>query len=93
MTPEQKYWLKMRDDAEAAKPNAAIMFKNLATTVDGHLCIGMTLHKTRGYYSATYTKIDGVQSYDNQEWDLVGNSLTGFSDLDMTTINSGVRVI
>lgn len=93
-TIEQKEWLKMRDDAKANKLNSIASFNNMALTVDGYLCIGMTHNKTWSKYSCTYTQIDGVRDFGGAyDWDLYGNSLDGFSDLDLSTIQVGVRVI
>ena len=93
-TRDQTQWLKMRDDARAGKNNAPMLFNSMALTVDGYLCIGMKHNKTWRRYSCTYTQIDGVRDFGGAyDWDLQGNSLDGFSDLDLSTVQVGVRVI
>ena len=91
---EQDQFQKMKQDAKDCKPNAATRFRNMALTVDGHLCIGMTHNKQWRKYSCTYTQVDGVRDFGGaHDWDLYGNSLDGYSDLDLSTIQDGVHVI
>ena len=93
-TIDQTQWLKMRDDAKAGKPNAAIRFNNSALTTDGQLCIGMTHHIKLMRYSCTYMQTDGVRDFGSAgSWDLEGGSLDGLSDLNLKAIQDGIRTI
>ena len=93
-TVDQTQWLKMRDDAKAGKTNAAIRFNNSALTVDGQLCIGMTHNIKLRRYSCTYLQTDGVRDFGGAcSWDSEGGSMDGLSDLNLKTIQDGVRTI
>lgn len=93
-TIDQTQWLKMRDDAKAGKPNAAIRFNNSALTVDGQLCIGMTHNIKLKRYSCTYLQTGGIRDFGGaRSWDLEGGSLDELSDLNLKTVQDGVRTI
>lgn len=92
-TIEQQRWLDMRAAAEANKPNAATMFNNLALTMDGELCIGMTHDTARKTYSCSYIERDGVRYMTSRKWQEDGSSVDGDSDLNLKTIQVGVRAI
>ena len=93
-TAEQTQWLKMRDDAKASKPNAAMRFQNMALTTDGQLCIGMTHDIKLRRYSCTHLQTDGVRDFSGAcSWDNEGGSLDGLSDLNIATIQDGVRTV
>ncbi len=93
-TIDQTQWLKMRDDAKAGRPNAASRFNNSALTLDGQLCIGMTHHIKLNRYSCTYLQTDGIRDFGGSySWDSEGGSLDGLSDLNLKTIQDGIRAI
>lgn len=85
---------RRRVAANANRPNAHAVFNNTALTLAGELCIGMTHSKTGRYYACTYTGIPSERNFgDSRRWDLQGRSLDGLSDLDLTTIQTGIRTI
>ncbi len=92
-TPAQKEWLKRRGAVAAGKPNAIACFKNIALTVDGVLCLGMSYSAEHRRYSCTYTETDGVRDFGGSHlWDCEGGSLDcAVSDLNMKTIHESVR--
>lgn len=92
-TPEQELWADMQADAKANKPNANVAFNNTALTVAGVLCIGMTHDKTNGRYCCSYTQLNCQRLYASRRWDLKGRSLDGLEDLDLDTVQQGVRTI
>ena len=92
-TIEQSEWLQLRADAKANKHNAAIRFNNTALTVDGEKCIGMSYSNEWQRYSCSYIQRDGKRMNEPSRWDTSGNSLEGTSDLNMGTIQDGVRKI
>ena len=82
------------DAARNRKQNAQLTLNNTALTVTGELCVGMTHSKTNRYYACTYTGIASARRFDDcRRWDQQGHSLDGQSDLDMTTIQTGIRTI
>ena len=93
MTPDQKKYYGLRRKIAAGQTLLNQDIKNLALTVDGHLCVGMTLNRTWGHYGSWAIETNGVREIRREEWDLNGRSLTGFSDLDMTTISKGVNTV
>ncbi|MDO5769738.1 MAG: hypothetical protein Q4P13_09555 [Psychrobacter sp.] len=88
----KKYW-QLREDAANNLPNADIYLRNIALTVDGSLCLGMTHNVTWGYYTARYIQRGGLRKAVNLQWDLSGKSADGFSDLDMNTVSRGMNRI
>ena len=93
-TPGEAKYAARQQAVKAGKPNAAIYFKNVAVTMAGDLCIGMTHNKTWSYYSCTYTQAGGVRDFaGSRSWSLSGVSNDGFSDLDLSTVSLGVRII
>lgn len=81
-------------DARANKPNAHGVFNSSALTLAGELCIGMTHSKTNGYYACTYTGIPNERDFsDSRRWTLQGHSMDGLSDLDLSTVQMGIRTI
>lgn len=93
-TVDQTQWLKMREDAKAGRPNAVIRFNNSALTADGQLCIGMTYNIKLIRYSCTYLQTDGVRDFGGAcSWDVEGGSLDGLSNLNLGTIQDGIRTI
>lgn len=94
-TPGEAEYAKRKADVKAGKPNAGIYFKNIAVTVDGILCIGMTYSFERKCYSCTYTEIDGVRDFGgSHRWDKEGGSLDGsISNLNLASVSDGVRKI
>ena len=93
-TIDQTQWLKMRDDAKAGRPNAASRFNNSALTLDGQLCIGMTHNVKLMRYSCTYLQTDGIRDFGGSySWDSEGGSLDGLSDLNLKTIQDGIRAL
>ena len=79
---------------KAGRPNATMRFNNSALTTDGQLCIGMTHHIKLNRYSCTYLQTDGVRDFGGAcSWDLEGGSLDGLSDLNLKTIQDGIRAI
>lgn len=80
--------------ARANKPNAHGVFNNSALTLAGELCIGMTYSKTGRYYACTYTGIPSERNFsDSRRWTLQGHSMDGLSDLDLSTVQTGIRTI
>lgn len=78
--------------ANANKPNAHAYFNNVALTFAGELCVGMTHSKTNNRFSCTYTGKASERDFgDSRQWDLQGFSMDGLSDLDLSTIQSGIR--
>lgn len=93
-TKERVYYDQLKADAKAGKPNKHLLLNNLALTMAGDLCIGMTHNKTWSYYSCTYTQAGGVRDFaGSRSWSLSGVSNDGFSDLDLSTVSLGVRII
>lgn len=90
---EQKEWLQVRNDAKAAKGNAAMRLNNMALTIDGEMCIGMSYSNEWRRYSCSYMQIDGKRINEPSRWDSQGISLEGRSDLNMGTVQDGVRKI
>lgn len=85
---------RCKEAASKHKTNAQLSFNNMALTLAGELCVGMTHSKTNSYYSCTYTGIPSERRFDDcRKWNLKGDSLDGLSDLDMTTIQTGIRTI
>lgn len=91
---EQKY-LARQQAVKAGKPNAIAYFKNVALTVDGALCLGMSYSVEHRRYSCTYTETDSVRDFGGSHcWDVEGGSLDcAVSDLNMKTIHESVRKI
>lgn len=94
-TIDEEHFEKTRIDAANNKNNAQMSFNNMALTVDGVLCIGMTHDKGNRHYSCTYTESGGVRNFaGSHRWDLQGNSLDNeVGQLDLGTIQQGIRVI
>lgn len=94
-TPGEVEYVKRKADVKAGKPNADLFFRNIAVTVDGVLCIGMTYIFERENYTCTYTESDGVRDFGgSHRWDKNGISLDdSISDLNLDSINDGVRKI
>lgn len=92
-TQDQKKWVRLKGYFESNQFHKCMGFQNMAVTKDGQLCIGMTHNKTWGYYSSSYMEKDGERLNDPRKWDLQGRSLDGGSDLYMSTIQSGIRVV
>jgi|GEM_PF-6620610 len=92
-TAGQKEWLKRRDAARANKPNAWAYFKNIALTVDGVLCVGMSYNHDLQRYSCTYLigedgKID--TEGDSHRWDAEGGALTDCADLNLGSVSDSI---
>lgn len=80
--------------ANANRPNAHGVFNSSALTLAGELCIGMTHNTQHNHYSCTYTEVDGVRDFGGcRQWDLQGRSMDGLSDLDLSTVQTGIRTI
>lgn len=94
-TPGEAEYLKRKAAVVAGKPNAYTYFKNVALTIDGVLCLGMTYSFERQCYSCTYTETDGVRDFGgSHRWDKEGVSLDSIiSDLDLESVNDGVRTV
>lgn len=93
-TPEYKRFQELKRLAKRNHTKVPESFKNSALTVDGVLCIGMTLHQSRKYYSCTYTQLNGKRDFaGSHRWNVRGESLDGFSDLDIKTVQASVRTI
>ncbi len=93
-TSGQVEYERYRAAASANKSNAHSYFNNMALTVAGELCIGMTHCKTNGYYACTYTGIADERDFsDSRRWTLQGHSMDGLSDLDLSTVQTGIRTI
>lgn len=93
-TIDEEKWIKHMIAAEANKPNAHLYFKNMAVTVDGELCIGMTHDTQHNRYSCTYMEVGGVRDFGGcRRWDIHGGSLDGLSDLRLDTVQQGIRKI
>lgn len=83
---------RLKKNAAANKRNGHTYFNSVALTVTGELCVGMTRSKTNFYYSCTYTGKASERNFgDSRRWNLQGRSLDGLSDLDMTTLQAGIR--
>lgn len=83
---------RRKKNADDNKHNGHAYFNNIALTVAGELCVGMTHSKTNFYYSCTYTGKASERNFgDSRRWNLQGRSLDGLSDLDMTTLQAGIR--
>jgi len=92
-TVGQKKWLELREAARASKPNAWAYFKNIALTVDGMLCVGMSYSAEWRRYSCTYLLgEDGKINTegDSRRWDCEGGSLDGGSDLNLETVSDAI---
>lgn len=92
-TIEQEEWLQLRNDAKAGKGNAAMRLNSMALTIDGEMCIGMSYSNEWRRYSCTYMQIDSKRLNEPSRWDSQGISLEGRSDLNMGTVQDGVRKI
>ena len=92
-TTEQTEWLQLRDDAKANKHLAVVRFNNTALTVDGDKCIGMSYSVDLSRYSCSYMQRAGERFNEPSRWDKEGGSLDGTSDLNMGTVQQGIRRI
>lgn len=91
-TTGQIEYERRKKNAAANKHNGYVYFNSVALTVTGELCVGMTHSKTNGYYSCTYTGKASERNFsDSRRWNLQGRSLDGLSNLDMTTLQAGIR--
>lgn len=83
---------RRKKNAANNKHNGHVYFNNVALTVSGDLCVGMTHSKTNHCYSCTYTGCASERDFsDSRRWDLQGHSVDGLSDLDLSTIQVGIR--
>ena len=93
-TPEYDRWHELLAVSEKSPGKVPSSFKNSALTKAGELCIGMTHNKSVGYYGCTYTQINGVRDFGGaRRWALNGVSNDGLSDLDLSTVQTGVHTI
>lgn len=93
MTPDQQRWLDMRTAYRNHDYNNCHGFKNMAVTMAGELVIGLTKNTQFWHYSALYLERDGERLTGVFEWDLDGKARGEHSDLNMGTVNEGVRKI
>lgn len=78
---------------KAGTPNAYVYFKNIAVTMDGDLCVGMTKNTQGGYFSCSAIVRDGVRANDPLRWDFQGGSFDGLSDLNVRSVHQDVRTV
>lgn len=92
-TVDQEKWVRLKGFFDSGQFHKCHGFQNMAVTKDGELCIGMTHNNTWGHYSCTYLERGGQRLNEPSKWDLQGRSLDGGSDLYISTIQSGIRVV
>ena len=92
-TAGQKEWLKRRTAARQNEPNAHAYFNNIALTVDGVLCVGMSYSRDWRYFGCTYTMNDDGsinRETGSHRWDIEGGALTDCADLNLKSISDGI---
>lgn len=92
-TKGEKEYDRLRLAVKAGKPNAYAYFVNVAVTMDGDLCVGMTKNTQGGYFSCSAIVRDGVRTNDPLRWDFQGGSFDGLSDLNVRSVHQDVRKI
>lgn len=91
-TPEAIRWHELSELSKKDLGKVPRSFVNSALTVDGELCIGMTLNKSFGYYGCTYTQLNGARDFGGaRRWNLHGEATDGGSDLDISTVQLGLH--
>lgn len=93
-TPEQKRWLAMREKIRSGDDADYYVFRNLALNMNGDMCIGMSYSVEWQRYSCTHTDRNGVRDFGGSyRWDKNGISLDGDIDLNMKTVQQGIRKV
>lgn len=92
-TPGEREYMERKQAVKDGKPNAYTYFRNVAVTLAGDLVLGLSYSIALERYSCSAIKIDGIRYNDPCRWSKEGCSLDEMSNLNLESIQDGVRTI